>query len=347
MKTIKTITAILFILLVCNTASATIGNSNPPWGGPDVPPDGTCTNDTGYFTNETPDNGDDNIDITAKGVQTCIDVIVPSGCTVNITFQWLNWSQYYDFWLIWAYEQDWWWDEIDWATEPTWDNDSFWHNYSRLEISSSQQVCTWNDNVSCYTENDWLTEWSDWRVIGEYECQNNVSFNTTCYYYFVAEECSISYIWPPSPNGTACPCCDAMCVTIHNETGNPMNLTIYRNDSTNETFYIVNKYIDIINGTYCFCIDGHMADFYYPMRFNETYHWYVNITDTITGVKSNSSMFQFRTVENLSRCPCGFEIIEAIANDTDTIRDDAWLVGLIIVFSVIPIYAIKRKRRRR
>jgi len=339
---------LLILILFGTTAKSTVGPTwpdlYPPWEGPDPPPDGTCENDTGYITNGNPVNEEEDVVIIpGKGVQTCINVTVPSGCEANITLQWLNWSLYFDIWLEWAYEQDWWWGFIDWDTEPTWDNDSLWSNYSNWTINTSQQLCAYNINVTCFTLGNYETQWFDWRIIANFTCPNNETYNTSCYYYFTAEECSITHIFPPSPNGTACPCCSPLCIEINNEFGNPMNITVYRNDSMNETFYIVDKYIEVPNGTYCFCLCGHVDDIYYPMRYNETYHWYVNTTDSVTGTSTNSSMFQFRTEANISNCPCGIDDLTELIEDTDTIRDDAWLIGLIVLF--FGVVLVMRRRR--
>jgi len=345
--------AVLLLISLSNTAQG-IYNVDPgdwiPPGGPDYPPTGHCYNESGdqwlddWIGNETPDNREIDVTVTAKGVQTCVDIIVPPGCVVNITFQWLNWSQYFDAWLEWAYAQYWWFEDwIDWDSEPTWENDTFWHNYSNwTALSHSQSLCEWNENVTCYTENDFVSEWFDWRVVANFTC-GGVTYNTTCYYYFEPEFCPISYIYPPSPNGTACPCCAPMCINISNEYGHSMNVTVFRNDTMNETFYLVNKYIYVDNGTYCFCIDGHMDDMYYPMRYNTTYYWYVNFTDTVTGVSSNSSMFQFRTMEDPVLCPCGYEDIEDLIEDEDRYRNDAWIIGVVIVFFVAAMVIGKRR----
>ena len=340
---IKKIYIMIFIVafLLVTMPAKSIGGDPDNWvnpGGPSVPQTGDCNN-------PTPSDGAENVVITAKGVQTCVDITVDANCTVNVTFQWLNWTQYFDAWLDWAYEQDWFDpDNISWATEPTYENDSFWYDYGQWNnINSSQQLCEYNENVSCYTNNNWATQWFDWRVITNYTCNGNTT-ESICYSYFTAEECSITYIYPASPNGTLCPCCDSICFTATNQYGNPMNITIYANDTMNQTFYILNKYINIRNGTYCFCTCGHMADIFYPMRYNETYHWYINTIDTVTNVSTNSSIFQFRTATDPVLCPCGLEAMTELIEDTDKIKSDSWLIGLIVVFFGVAII-LARKRR--
>ena len=79
------------------------------------------------------------------------------------------------------------------------------------------------------------------------------------------------------------------------------------------------------------------------MEFNETYHWYVNITDTVTGTTITSDIFTFRTMPNPSYCPCGPEEITELIEDTDTIKDDSWLVGIMIILFG-SIYVFNRRR---
>ena len=685
-KLIGTIAVVLLLLSFCGSAAAIPGNVG-----------GGCA----HFNDPVPSNGERDVAIGPKGVQTCINVTVDAGCTVNVTFQWLDESAYQAAWLDWF---------LDWpygGPMPQWTDDEFWFNYSSWTgLQASQQLCEYNENVTCAVNGSW--PWRDWRVVASFVCAGPTYYNETCYYWFMAEDCPLFYIYPPWNATNVCPCCDAMCVGINNLYGHPMNLTIYRSsgivdvygyntswcgvtisnysnsitinhdlidsdlvgfpvlvnlsnsivsmadggnslrfydsscnllpheidywdnssyglvwvnvtsisssvdtvfyvyyndtsaasvenptavwdsnfvmvqhmtdnttsdildstsydndgnkkganepienisskinsgqdfdgtddyvkclhnsgiditttdfslevwvkfnnagsneeiinkrhqvagatyvgymlrktdanrlqaviddtdygfftgdtaitdtnwhhivflmdrdvegncliyldgvaetmtntfqstfvatqgslsttedlylgynhmpapndnwldgiidevrisniarnsswinasfDSQNQTptflsfgsqehnwiliesqaitnEYIANIYTNITNGTYCFCIDGHINNsIYYPMRYNETYYWYVNVTDASTGEYDVSDTFQFTTARNLSDCPCGLEDIISACNDTNTIRDDAWLVGLIIVFSVIPIYAIKKRR---
>jgi len=217
---------ILMILMILFFVPTTLSIGNPydwtDWGGP-LRPIGGCYDESeqsfssSYITNSSPSHQEENVVITAKGVQTCIDIVIDTNCSANITFEWINYSLYFDAWLEWAEGQNWYdWESINWSTEPTYEDDSFWFNYyEEFNVNTSQTICMWNDNVSCYTENNWETTYFDWRVTANFTC-GNATYNTTCYYWFEPEPCPISYIYPPSPNGTICPCCDAMCVTISN-----------------------------------------------------------------------------------------------------------------------------------
>jgi len=134
-----------------------------------------------------------------------------------------------------------------------------------------------------------------------------------------------------------------MCIGITNENGNNMNLSFYRNDTMNETFYLVNKYINVSNNTYCFCIDGHIGDIYYPMRYNETYHWYVNVTDVVTGSYDVSNIYWFTTAENLSDCIC---LNASTYADLDTSYYKAFVIGLLGLIGLLGILKKRKKENR-
>lgn len=267
----------------------------------------------GYFSNHAPDCGERDVVITAKGVQTCVDVYIPYGCYANITFYYLNWSTGWQTYAYFAYQ------------------------------NTTGQFCAYNTNVTCYTEGDIRTLFI-WRVKAEYVCsQQNYTFTEYSLCSFGAEPCPLFYIYPDHNSTDVCPCCDAMCIGIENENGNPLNITFYRNDTMNETFYIVNRYIDVDNGTYCFCIDGHIDDMYYPMKYNETYYWYVNVTDTVTGDYETSGVYNFTTAENLSYCPCGAEAMEE-KNILIVKRDMTWFFLLLAVI-ILGLIALKKKNK--
>lgn len=265
-----------------------------------------------YFDNPTPYCGETDVEITLKGVQTCVDVYVPSGCYVNLTFYWLNWSY-------------------------------GWQTYASFTFQNTTgQFCVWNDNVTCYIDGDFRTTFI-WLVVAEFYCpQQNYSFNDAFLCNFRAEPCPLFYIYPEHNSTVVCPCCDAMCLGINNENGHDMNLTFYRNDTMNETFYLVNKYFDVGNGTYCFCLDGHMADMYYPMRYNETYHWYVNVTDTTTGDYEVSDIFNFTTAQYISDCPCGED---ATGNKFIFIKKDMVYFFLLLAMIILGLIAFKKRNK--
>lgn len=266
-----------------------------------------------YIDNHSPGCGDTDVVITPSGQNTCVDIWIPNGCYANITFYWLNW------------------------TKPGWDTYAYWSF-----ANETTQYCAWNENITCYIDGDIRTIFI-WRVVAEYVCpQQNYSFTEYSICNFRAEPCPLFYIRPEHNSTDICPCCDAMCIGIENENGNQMNLTFYRNDTMNESFYIVNKYIYVDNGTYCFCLDGHMDDIYYPMRYNETYYWYVNVTDTATGEYEISNVYNFTTANNLSECPCGEE---EIGRDIVLIKRDLFWYFLLMAVGILILLAFKKKNK--
>lgn len=178
-----------------------------------------------YFDNPTPYCGETDVEITGKGVQTCIDVFVPGDCYVNLTFYWLNWSY-------------------------------GWQTYGSFTYqNATDRFCVWNDNVTCYIDGDFRTEFR-WLVIANYCCpQQNYSFTTAFICDFRAEPCPLFYIYPEWNSTNVCPCCDAMCAGITNEDGHPMNITFYGHEEGDNYWYVWNKYTNITNGTYCYCMD--------------------------------------------------------------------------------------------
>jgi len=505
---------ITFILAFSFNAQAIGGNWNDPYMS--MPNCGWCTingsTTSWYYEGANPVFSDpipswhwwaEYVTITAKGVQTCINVTVPAGCNLNVTFQWFNTSHYTGLWVEWRDDQNWddGWIHVNWTTEPDPDNDTFWLDYSNWSgLVASQKLCAYNTNVSCSTENDWNSDRFFWRATAELVCAGYTT-NTTCTYCFTPELCPVSYIYPPSPNGTACPCCEAMCVGVNNDLGHPMNVTIWGREDDYGYYNIWTHYENISNGTYCFCLDSitpsapahaighshtqqnvtlvdtwhnitfdhgeaehincnpftgicnielyghydvrywcvvqdedanptghkmavrilqngtdeidgsyrevtfskqgyeqHIIGFVHehfvpgttlrfqyigddtdqsidtdgtwstddinfyaeimrmdneehmPLKYNTTYYWYVNITDTVTGEQSDSAVFQFRTEENLSRCPCGIDALNATLAELgvteDKIRDDTWILGVAIVFAMIPLGISVRRRRK-
>ena len=225
MRKIQTIIIYLtLIAIVCNSAQG-IGGGGGGW---------ICA----HFDNPTPSNWEEDVDIGIKGVQTCINITIDQGCTANVTFQWFNWTQHYEDWDDWI--------ENPVGEPPSFFDDSYWYNYSSwTNVNTSTQLCQWNANVSCYTSG--ATPWFDWRVIGNFTC-GNTTYNETCYYYFMPEDCPLFYIYPAWNATNICPCCDGMCVGVRNDLGHNMNVTVYGRQKNKEHWHIS-------NGTYCFCLD--------------------------------------------------------------------------------------------
>ena len=359
-----TLKLIISILLI--TSFATLTNAiyieeppgdYPPWywyETPNLPEAGNC--DDTIFHNITPYLGEEDVSVSnPKGVQICINITPPSGCNLTIILQWINYTQYYNDWISWASEQNWgyidewgnWTDDIDWDNQTNPYNSSYWYNFSNLTtINSETQLCAYNPNATCRIENDFTTMYFDWRINWTLNCTRQVTTGD-CYYYFQTELCEgVREIQPPSPNGTACPCCDCLCIVI--DSYNPVNLTFYRNDTQFPTYYIINKLFYVTSGEYCFCLDGHNYEgIYFPNNYNMTYNWYVNINDTVTKINESSEIFTYRTMPNPSYCPCGVADIEAVANSTDNISDETWILPIAMMFVFITPFIIQAYRRNK
>ena len=202
----------------------------------------------------------------------------------------------------------------------------------------SGTYCT--NNVS-FWNNATCEEWWTWSVFVDDGHHN--SYTTD--YTFQNSPCVLSTYFYPVNNATnICPCCDAICFGVGN-LYDRVNLTVYRNDSLNTTFYIVEEYYNITNDTYCFCIDGHIAGGrYYPMRYNETYYWYVNASKVgNASLYSTSSVHKFTTANNLADCPCGIDNIGSGEIVTGYLTYS--IIGLIGLFGLFGFF-IQRKRRR-
>ena len=110
-KILVTIICLISIILICNTTQAI----------PGPPP---------HISNPSPYCGESDVTITVKGVQTCVNITVDSGCTVNVSFLWFNWT--------------------DWPAVP-----AHYEMYGYYpNVAASSQLCAWDNNVSCGTEND-------------------------------------------------------------------------------------------------------------------------------------------------------------------------------------------------
>ena len=179
-----------------------------------------------YFSNPVPSQGQEDVTITAKGVQTCIDVSVPQGCTANVTLQWFNYSDYIWDW-IWCFFFG-----IGCPVSRT--EDQYWTNYSSQTINQDTTVCGWNSNVSCSIYGYEYTY--DWRVVADFDCGQQGNYQQIAYYDYSTEECSLFYIYPNMTQSNVCPCCDHMCVGINNELGHNMNITIYRSSDAEDVY---------------------------------------------------------------------------------------------------------------
>jgi len=288
-----------------------------------------------HFSDPSPSYGEEDVPVGQKGVQTCINVTVPANCTVNVTFQWMNQSEYVWDWIMCFFFGI---PPFGGSCPVSRYDDRYWYTYASWEgVNSSTQLCADNLNATCSIFGYWSEQ--HWRIVSEWNC-SGVFTNQTCYSFYETEDCTLFAIYPHHGEYTVCPCADAMCINITNPFGNPMNITFYRNDSQFTDYYVVNQLINVPNGTYCFCLDGHINNsIYYPMRFNETYYWYVNVNDTVMWFDEDSDVFIFHTAENRSDCMAGDEPVGDIPPYGQTVG----LFGLIGLLGLI--WGISRKKR--
>ena len=224
-----------------------------------------------HFNNPVPYNGQTDVSIGVKGVQTCINITIDQGCSANISLQWYNWTESLEAGHFWFHESHW------------------YTYYNTSNITTSQQICAYNINVTCATEK-WWTEYMDWRVVGNFTCTGPTYYNETCQFYYQTADCPIFKYISPAYNSTICPCCDCFCFGVNNTNGNPMNITIYGNTADKDYFYVLNKYINTSNGTYCFCMD----DFFpsaHAIGWSES-----NVTALTTDTWYNFSFDNFHAV---------------------------------------------------
>jgi len=174
-----------------------------------------------------------------------------------------------------------------------------------------------------------------WRVYADDD-----TYNISRAYIFTTLEMQIiSDISPENGATYICPCCDGMCFNITNEEGHNMNITIYRNDTQFTDFYVVNKYINVSNGRYCFCLDGHINDsIYYPMQFDTTYYWYINYTDIVTDTSNNSEVFSFTTVADPDYC-------NSLGSGMIFIKQNLFWFFLIAVLIILVLVVLKNKNK--
>ena len=147
----------------------------------------------------------------------------------------------------------------------------------------------------------------------------------------------------PSNNSIdVCPCCDAMCINV-GELNSNVNMTIWRHGEHEASFYMVENYINIANGTYCFCIDGHIdGSMYRSVRYNTTYYWYIYAEDYYdNSLNTTSSTYQFTTATNSTDCSTG-----ASGNPYVVRYDDFGIIGLIGLLGILSLFLLKKKRRK-
>ena len=217
-------------------------------------------------------------------------------------------------------------------------NISFASNYSgpwiiyQTNHSVNNGTYTWNfSGANLYTKKYW------WRVYANDSYTNTTDDSTFCF----------TTVLPPAPifitntspaNGETdlCPCCITLCANVVSTHGRLMNITFYSNLSLGYWDYFwlgADKNVtfsNVTNGTYCFSVPNFN-------RYSYTYYWNISLNDGVN--YTESTVFSFSTAEDEDDCN------NTIGNIEDRIKDDTWIVGVAIVFSMLPIGYIIKKRR--
>jgi hypothetical protein len=172
-----------------------------------------------------------------------------------------------------------------------------------------------NPNITEYGKTYW------WKVI----VTDGTNTTTVIYHFRTITAISIYGIHPPDNEVDVCPC-SALFFNITNDEGNLMNATVFMRNESAGDYSIVNWENNTGNGTVWFCL-GAVAE------LNETYYWYVNITDT-TNDKFTSDVYNFTTVDNILDC------------DTTSFGGGscAWIIGVSIVLMCVPLVFVLRKK---
>ena len=84
---------------------------------------------------------------------------------------------------------------------------------------------------------------------------------------------TITNPYPGNETLGICPCSSHICVTVNNDVGNNMNITFFmreKNSSFGPLWYGQTQFINVSNGTYCFCTESFIADIFAAGRTNAT-----------------------------------------------------------------------------
>ena len=145
-----------------------------------------------------------------------------------------------------------------------------------------------------------------------------------------AEEFSLSNELPINGSVGECPSQIYLCITAYGSGSDILNLTFYSNLSGAwDYFYlgtINTTFTNVSNKQYCIYVPHFSI-------LNRTYYWNVSITD---GTQTyNSDVYHFSTTDDPDTCTSG-----------GGGRNDAWVVGVAMMFSVFGIIAYMKLRRR-
>lgn len=135
---------------------------------------------------------------------------------------------------------------------------------------------------------------------------------------------------PEQDEDDLCPCNIALCVEARSPVG-IMNITFYSNLSGPWDYMYLGTenvtFTNVPNGTYCVNVP-------YFNEYDTTYYWKVEVEDTVS--VNTSAIFHFTTTDDESRCEGG-------GGGTSY----SWLIGVIIIFTIMSIFIMKSKKFRR
>jgi len=151
---------------------------------------------------------------------------------------------------------------------------------------------------------------------------------------------NFSGTYPTNQSINICPCCDAIGLNITQAEGLSINVTFWYNFSGhNEYQELQENFTNGANGSYYLCT----CNFFY----NTTYHWYVNVssaTDSSLYNYNTSGIYELTTASSPLNCTClNSTAYDAMGGGISY----AWIVGIIIVFSIFGIIAFLRKENEK
>jgi len=216
-------------------------------------------------------------------------------------------------------------------------NVSFASNYTGSWVFYQTNISVNNGTYSwVFTGANNFSQTYYWRVYAN-DSYNNIS---ELFIFTTINEQILFNVLPSDNAINICPCCDAISFRITNYKGHNMNISVYRNDSYFENYYLINRYTNVGNGTYGFCLDGHIDNnVYYPMEFDMTYNWYLNITDVVVNTTNTSNIYSFTTANDTDFCSNGF------GSGIMIINQNLFLFFILFSFVALTLIVYKKKNK--
>jgi len=186
-----------------------------------------------------------------------------------------------------------------------------------------------NTNITDYNTVYW------WKVVVADE-----SNSTTAIYHFrTITAISIYDIYPSNSDIDICPCAllqaesgiymlrTPLFFGVRNDNGSLMNVTVFMKDISG-SYESVYRENNTGNGTVWFYLD---------VATNETYYWYVNITDTTNNDTFTSDVYNFTTIDDILDCNVTLGKGSSYA----------WVVGVALALMCVPLVFVLRKKEER